>query len=474
MEVLERSRNAKERCDFLRSSLLVAGLFVSGISFAGETADFYRSIAELAKNDPVVAAEKLRTNSDLEPDLLYKAFEGLDAASHFRLLHEITKDESLANRFAFNSLLLIPGSLEELAVDKVDGESVRDAVIRIRNESISSILDSAPDEMSPILLLPAVVEKLLFFGSFVIKKNIPAEARGSALLQSLDDFSGERVPPEFRPILVLAAEFHKGGEEKAQVAILQITQLLDDAEIPLSVRLSFAGMGSSASEHPTDSARIKIANRLAEAWEKDIPVGWRVAPEILKSFLESDKDTVWKPTAKRLIAAWPGTSDINDNSFSWIVGVAAGLDDRASVEKFIAKVPESHPNLAKDPMLALLVQAGYHDLAIRQIHVRKFELLQQSDSVRDVLFDAKLESEIPDFLKTITNPELCFLVELHLTILDDDPKSPPKIDRKTRITEIARRIETIKFKEPRAKLTALRLIGKIPSAAAEIVDVYVM
>lgn len=124
--------------------------------------DVFAEVAKLAKSDATTAVEMLRTSENLDPEGIYEAFSDLEAPAHFRLLNEIRKDEALANRFVFGWLSLSPTvDYESLELPSPDLEA-KDIFPLVNEVQITLLLLAAPEDMPPVLTIPALGTVLKF------------------------------------------------------------------------------------------------------------------------------------------------------------------------------------------------------------------------------------------------------------------------------------------------------------------------
>ncbi len=450
----------------------------------------YRPIAERAGTDIPAAITMLRNTQDLAPEFLHLTFDNLDMKDHYRLLMQIIADEELANRFVFDSSTLIPDfSSLPPTFDKADLPSITRVMVAIRNQSVTALLKSVPEEISVPLVIPALWSEFnssnIAIGIIALAtESVPAaKDRHEVLITELNrEIPKDEIPARFHEVVELIYQYtlitpHENPQARQNKVTKRIQELIIESNYPLSVRMGFAGMATFNLSAPLPvETNLQIGSWLAEAWETGVPEGTSRGSAILPCFMRAESHPDWNGIANRLIKSWPGKSESIDNTYSWIVGIAAALGEREKARELLAALPESKPRLSSDPLLPLLVRAGFHEAAVDQVSRRNAELLgiwsPELSRYKGVFYDEDLESNLPTFLAGLSNSEVGFITELRLKNIDDDKTHPPKTDRETRIRAMADRLAADKLPTPKAQLTALRIIGSTPKAAAGIADIY--
>ena len=127
-----------------------------------------------------------------------------------------------------------------------------------------------------------------------------------------------------------------------------------------------------------------------------------------------------------------------------------------------------------DPLTAFawLVRSGEHQAAWNLVAKQRARVFH-GDGHASVPFEPVLEAQVEPFLGKIANPELRFLIELHLMIPEDSRRIPMNPDREERVVAMAGRFDRVEFATMEAKYTVLRQLAKVPKASALIAAEYV-
>ena len=453
--------------------------------------------SQLCQDDPDKALEALRLTVDLHQEAIpekpwerekYLSRSSSVASELFKnlLIKRTTDDGKKIAEFYLRALAdnRIQSSLivdERLLNPRFSsGNTVQEKLNRFK-DALEWIAQIYPDQLAEEYLFIATLERY----GWVSHRGQAATRTSQFHNEVLAVFSPEKqaivasaltLGANSRDWVFYSSKTPKWTNPQIAAAFNEVRLRIKNEALPMNLRLALASIVCKKCWIYTPPGLVNdCAKLLAEAWAQDALVSNTQAEAILKVFSYFKTNEKRAAIARRLVVSWQNRvarleqileTELtqHDQTFRWIFGLAATLDDKA-FDTFKEENGKKLNASSAKGSLPLLVKAGMIEEAVAILGYSKSKILQHIRSDRDILFDKNLAEHLPRFIEQIESPEDQILAEVFLNNRPSDPFDPSLQSRAERFTALAERVSQTPFSGLKAKSTIYQSLAQEKATA---------